>query len=224
MAPVDAIAVLPRADPQGRGHHLGHRQRAARLPHRPVPDPRARHQRQDAVGRPADQRRRAVRDRRRRLGAQARAAAGQGELPALGQPGRVPRPGGELRAPRPDDRQRQGADPGRHPRPGDRHASSTRTSRRAGRSAGSTTGAATSTWRSTGRRSWPASPTTPSWRPRSPTSPRRWPTTSRPSTTSCSRVQGSPADIGGYYRPDDEKAAAVMRPSKTFNEALAALR
>ena len=35
---------------------------------------------------PADQRRRPVRDRRRRLGAQARAAAGQGELPALGQP------------------------------------------------------------------------------------------------------------------------------------------
>jgi isocitrate dehydrogenase len=36
-------------------------------------------------------------------------------------------------------------------------------------------------------------------------------------------VQGKPADIGGYYRPDDAKAAAVMRPSKTFNEALAAL-
>ena len=36
-------------------------------------------------------------------------------------------------------------------------------------------------------------------------------------------VQGSPADIGGYYRPDPEKAAAVMRPSKTLNEAIAAL-
>ncbi|HSE71448.1 MAG TPA: NADP-dependent isocitrate dehydrogenase [Nocardioidaceae bacterium] len=36
-------------------------------------------------------------------------------------------------------------------------------------------------------------------------------------------VQGSPVDIGGYYRPDAEKAAAVMRPSKTFNEALASL-
>ena len=36
-------------------------------------------------------------------------------------------------------------------------------------------------------------------------------------------VQGSPADIGGYYQPDPEKAAAVMRPSKTFNEALASL-
>jgi len=36
-------------------------------------------------------------------------------------------------------------------------------------------------------------------------------------------VQGSPADVGGYYRPDAEKAADVMRPSKTFNEILASL-
>jgi len=36
-------------------------------------------------------------------------------------------------------------------------------------------------------------------------------------------VQGSPADIGGYYRPDDTKVNDVMRPSKTLNEALAAL-
>jgi isocitrate dehydrogenase len=36
-------------------------------------------------------------------------------------------------------------------------------------------------------------------------------------------VQGSAADIGGYYHPDDDKAAAVMRPSSTLNEALASL-
>ncbi|MCA6093828.1 NADP-dependent isocitrate dehydrogenase [Streptomyces sp. SCA3-4] len=36
-------------------------------------------------------------------------------------------------------------------------------------------------------------------------------------------VQGSPADIGGYYQPDVTKAAAVMRPSATFNQALATL-
>ncbi|GHE82355.1 isocitrate dehydrogenase, NADP-dependent [Streptomyces longispororuber] len=36
-------------------------------------------------------------------------------------------------------------------------------------------------------------------------------------------VQGSPAEIGGYYQPDATKAAAVMRPSATFNEALASL-
>ncbi|OBG85589.1 hypothetical protein A5699_23635 [Mycobacterium sp. E802] len=35
-------------------------------------------------------------------------------------------------------------------------------------------------------------------------------------------AQGKPADIGGYYYPDREKTAEVMRPSKTFNEALAA--
>lgn len=33
-------------------------------------------------------------------------------------------------------------------------------------------------------------------------------------------VQGSPVDLGGYYRPDPELAAAVMRPSPTFNAAL----
>jgi len=36
-------------------------------------------------------------------------------------------------------------------------------------------------------------------------------------------VQGSPVDIGGYYRPDDAKTTDVMRPSKTFNEVLAKL-
>jgi isocitrate dehydrogenase len=30
-------------------------------------------------------------------------------------------------------------------------------------------------------------------------------------------VQGSPADIGGYYRPNKEKASNVMRPSATLN-------
>ncbi|QES47222.1 NADP-dependent isocitrate dehydrogenase [Streptomyces venezuelae] len=36
-------------------------------------------------------------------------------------------------------------------------------------------------------------------------------------------VQGSPAEIGGYYQPDPAKASAVMRPSATLNEALATL-
>ncbi len=36
------------------------------------------------------------------------------------------------------------------------------------------------------------------------------------------QAQGEAVDIGGYYRPDTEKTTAVMRPSKTFNEALAA--
>ncbi|MCX4997209.1 NADP-dependent isocitrate dehydrogenase [Streptomyces longwoodensis] len=37
-------------------------------------------------------------------------------------------------------------------------------------------------------------------------------------------VQGRPAEIGGYYQPDPAKAAAVMRPSATWNELLASLR
>ncbi|MFH5880311.1 NADP-dependent isocitrate dehydrogenase [Arthrobacter sp. NA-172] len=36
-------------------------------------------------------------------------------------------------------------------------------------------------------------------------------------------VQGSPADIGGYYRPDAAKAEAVMRPSAKLNEVVATL-
>jgi isocitrate dehydrogenase len=36
-------------------------------------------------------------------------------------------------------------------------------------------------------------------------------------------VQGNPVDLGGYYHPDPAKAAAVMRPSKTWNDALASL-
>jgi isocitrate dehydrogenase len=34
-------------------------------------------------------------------------------------------------------------------------------------------------------------------------------------------VQGKPADIGGYYQPDNAKASAALRPSKTLNEILA---
>jgi len=33
-------------------------------------------------------------------------------------------------------------------------------------------------------------------------------------------VQGKPADIGGYYKLDEAKVTAVMRPSATFNAAL----
>jgi isocitrate dehydrogenase len=37
-------------------------------------------------------------------------------------------------------------------------------------------------------------------------------------------VQGSPVDLGGYYRPDEEKVFAVMRPSKTLNSIVDGLR
>ncbi|RRD49145.1 NADP-dependent isocitrate dehydrogenase [Arachnia propionica] len=33
-------------------------------------------------------------------------------------------------------------------------------------------------------------------------------------------VQGKPADIGGYYRPDEALTSSVMRPSSTFNQVI----
>jgi isocitrate dehydrogenase len=36
-------------------------------------------------------------------------------------------------------------------------------------------------------------------------------------------VQGKPVDIGGYYQPDDVKASAALRPSKTLNEIVTSL-
>lgn len=36
-------------------------------------------------------------------------------------------------------------------------------------------------------------------------------------------VQGAPTDIGGYYLPDETKLDAVMRPSATFNQAIASV-
>jgi len=36
-------------------------------------------------------------------------------------------------------------------------------------------------------------------------------------------VQGAPVDLGGYYRTDAAKVAAIMRPSATLNKAIDAL-
>merc|ERR1712066_986343 len=33
-------------------------------------------------------------------------------------------------------------------------------------------------------------------------------------------IQGVSADVGGYYKLDEDKANAVMRPSKKFNELM----
>jgi isocitrate dehydrogenase len=37
-------------------------------------------------------------------------------------------------------------------------------------------------------------------------------------------VQGQAVDIGGYFFPDRAKVTAIMRPSKTFNDALAGMQ
>jgi isocitrate dehydrogenase len=36
-------------------------------------------------------------------------------------------------------------------------------------------------------------------------------------------VQGQPVDIGGYYKLDEAKVTAAMRPSATFNSTIDAL-
>ena len=36
-------------------------------------------------------------------------------------------------------------------------------------------------------------------------------------------MQGSPVDIGGYYRPDAELVEAVMRPSQTLNDIVGSI-
>jgi isocitrate dehydrogenase len=36
-------------------------------------------------------------------------------------------------------------------------------------------------------------------------------------------AQGKPVDLGGYYKPDHDKASKALRPSATFNSALAAV-
>jgi isocitrate dehydrogenase len=36
-------------------------------------------------------------------------------------------------------------------------------------------------------------------------------------------VQGKPADVGGYYQPDNQRASAALRPSRTLNRILATI-
>ena len=77
-------AAHDRARDARAGHHRRDRKHPARLPHRPVPDPGAGHQREDAVHRAVDGRRRHVRNRGGRFGAQARPPTRRGEPSALG--------------------------------------------------------------------------------------------------------------------------------------------
>ena len=147
-----------------RGHDRGHRQRAARLPDRPVPDPRARHQREDALDRAADERRRAVRDRRRRLGAQARPAAASRRTTCAGTRSASSSrwPSRWRCSPTKTTTRARRCSARRSTRPPAR--CSRTASRRRARSASSTTAAATSTSRCYWAQELADSPRTPSWR------------------------------------------------------------
>ena len=104
--------------------------------------------------------RRAVRDRCRRLGAQARPAVREGGPPALGFAGRVPGARGVAGVPGRQVRQQARRHPRPHARRRDRpHPGERQVAARA-RSTSSTTAAATSTWRCTGPRRSPSRPKT----------------------------------------------------------------
>jgi isocitrate dehydrogenase len=79
-----------RARARGPGHDFRHGERAARLPHRPVSDPGAGHQREDALDRSAARGRWNVRDGRGRFGAEARSAVRGRGASAMGFAWRVP--------------------------------------------------------------------------------------------------------------------------------------
>ncbi len=168
-----------------------------------------------------------LRDRRRRLGARSTCSSWSrrttcagtrlGEFLALARPLRAPAP-----TPPATRRRRCSADTLDR---GDGHASSRRTSRRRGASARSTTAAATSTWPCTGRRSWrPQTDDAELAAARSPRSPRRL----AAERGDDRRRAGRRAGLAGRHRrllprPDADKASAAMRPSATFNAALATL-
>ena len=207
---------LPSSASARRGHHLGHRQRPARLQHRPLPDPRARHQRQDALGGPADERWRGLFETG--AGGSAPKHVQQlvaenylrwdslGEFLALAESLRHEANKGNERAGRSladtlDAATEKLLDENKSPPVG---------------AARSTTEAATSGSPTSGPRSLPGRPRDADLAAAfrmSPTSSRSRKT---PSTQSSSASR-TPVDIGGYYRPDNAKASEVMRPSATFN-------
>ena len=172
---------------------------------------------------PAHERRRPVRDGRRRLGPQARAAVRGGEPPALGLARRVPRPRGVARAPGRRHRQPAGHGAGRPPSTGPPAACSTRAGRRRARcdeldNRGSHVYLALLL----GRRAGP-----PDRRPRAGRP-------LRPAGRGAGRARGHHrrgalrrAGRAGRHRrllpPRPREVAAAMRPSPTFNRLLAEL-
>jgi isocitrate dehydrogenase len=202
-------------DHEGRELHRHHRQRAARLPDRPVPDPRTGDLGQDAVDREADAGRRAVRDRRRRLGPETRAAAAAenhlrwdslGEFCALGESFKFLA----------DEGQRQGPRPGRGGRGG--HAGLSRQRQRPQRKAGEPDNRNSHYWFA---RYWAealAAQTEDAdlaahFAPIAKALAEK----EAQITAELMADRGKPVDQGGYYHPDPGLTAAMMRPSATLN-------
>ena len=203
-------------DPQGPGHDLGHRQRAARLPDRSVPDPRNRHVGQDALDRAAARGRRPVRDRRRRLGAEARAAVPEGGYLRWDSLGEFSALAASLehiwqRVP-----QRAGHGAGRHARPGigkflDNNKSP---ARKVGEidNRGSHFYLALY-W----AEALAAQTKDAELQARFAPVAKALAENEAKINAELSAAQGKPVDIGGYYQPDLAKTTAAMRPSPTLN-------
>src|SRR2546430_16606339 len=97
-------------------YDFGDGERAARLPHGPVPDSRNRHQRKNALDRSAAEWRRPLRDWSRRLGSPARAADPGGGVSPMGFARRIPGAGRIPGAFEQDFPQFRCEDPGRYAR------------------------------------------------------------------------------------------------------------
>ena len=219
MSQVRAMRYTLERVIRGQDTICGHRQYPARLPDRPVPDHGAGHQRQDAVHRAADGRRRHVRNGGGRLGAQARQAAGGGEPPALGFAGRIPRAGGQPGRPGHQDRQRTAKilaktldaatgkllDNNKNPSP--------KTGELDNR--GSQFYLALY-WAQELAAQTDDQELREHFAPLADTLAKNEDNI----VAELNEVQGEEVDIGGYYKPDTDKTTAVMRPSKTFNAAL----
>jgi len=214
--------VLPRADPPRRGHHLGHRQRAARLQHRPVPDPRARHLGQDALGRAADGRRwlfetgaggsapkhvqQLVKENYLRwdsLGEFFALAASFEHLAGYAGNARA-----QVLADTLDRATGTFLDRDKSP-----------TRKLGGIDNRGSHFYLALYWAQELAEQTEDAELAAAFKPLAQTLADN----EQKIVDELLAVQGSPADIGGYYRPDDAKADAVMRPSATLNEALATL-
>ncbi len=214
--------IFTRADSQGPGHNFRHRQHSAGLSDGSFPDHGTRHLVQNAVDRSAVGGRRHVRDRRRRLGAQARAAVSGRRLSALGFARRIPRARRLARTSGAHLQERQGAGSRRDARHGHRQVPRVQPQPRA-----------------QGRRNRQSrQPFLPRFvlgagagradQGRGAASPLQAAGgDARKERSQDQRrvigAQGKPVDIGGYYLPDFAKASAAMRPSATLNAAIAAL-
>ena len=216
-------ALLAGAHPPRREHDRCDGQRPQGLPDRPVPDSRAGHQRPHAVDRAAAAGRRPVRDRRRRLGAEARAADAPGRPPALGFARRILRAGAgrwssQRRRPATNARRCWRA---RWIRPS-RSTWRTHAIRR-GRSTRSTNRGSTFYLALYWAQALAAQDEDAELKARFAGPAAQLADSEAAITGELLAAQGAPVDVGGYYRPDDALAERAMRPSATLNAIIDAL-